>query len=181
MTNAINYVKNRIKEYDMSNFSYEPLLTLEENRGDFLMSRISHFVGDYVEARIPEYDPDPEAKHLGVGHKVDWENSKVVAEQKKNPQTDNHSSRKQNLIKLKECAVEKNKIPIYAYWEDRPKKDYIKDDVRHLHGVAIFQFLGIEHEWKNFLSDVNDVKMIIRDELKKKFNDYYESTIISTL
>lgn len=165
----------------MINFVYEPLLTLEENRGDFLRSRINHFVGDYVEARIPEYDLDPNARHLGVGHKVDWENSKIVVEQKKNPKTDNDSSKKQNILKLKECAKEKNKIPIYAYWEDRPKRDYIKDDVRHLHGIAIFKYLGIEDQWDIFLSDVNNVKLIIRDELKKKFNDYYESTIIPTI
>lgn len=181
MSKSLDYVKSRIKDYDMTQFVYEPLLTLEENRGSFLRSRIDHFVGDYVEARIPEYDPDPEAKHLGVGHKVDWENSKIVVEQKKNTKTDNDSSKKQNMRKLMECAEDKNKTPIYAYWEDRPKKHYMKDGVLHLHGIAIFRFLGIESEWSNFLSDVNDVKMTIRDELRKKFDDHYKSITVSSI
>jgi hypothetical protein len=178
---AIESLRIRLKNYDVSQFEYDPLLDLNENRGVFLGSRISQLIGDYIEEVIPEWDPDPQAKHLGVGWKTDWENSTIVVEQKKNPQTDNSSSKKSNNIKLKESALEKNKIPIYAYWEDRKKNDYMKDGIRHLHGVAIFKYLGVEDKWEDFLSHVNDVKIIIRDDLKKKFNEYYESTVISTL
>ncbi len=172
---ALDYVISRINEYDMSKFKYNTFLTLDENRGAFLWSRIAQFIGDYVEAAIPEWDPDPEALHLGVGKRVDWENSKIVVEQKRNPKGDNSASRKSNLIKLKESAVEKNKIPIYAYWEDREKNDYIKDGVLHLHGKAIFKYLGVEDDWTDFLSHVDDVKMTIKQGLTKKFNEHYES------
>jgi len=178
---ALDNLKTRLQNYDVSQFDYDSLLDLSENRGVFLGSRIAQLIGDYIEEVIPEWDPDPEAKHLGVGFKTDWENSKIVVEQKKNPATDNASSRKSNLIKLKESALEKGKIPIYAYWEDRKKNDYVKDGVRHLHGKAIFKYLGIENEWENFLSHVNDVKIIIRDELKKKFDEYYESSVIPSV
>lgn len=178
---ALNNLKIRLKNYDVSQFDYDFLLDLSENRGVFLGSRIAQLIGDYIEEVIPEWDPDPEAKHLGVGCKTDWENSKIVVEQKKNPATDNSSSKKANNTKLKESALEKNKIPIYAYWEDRKKNDYMKDGIRHLHGIAIFKYLGIEDKWEYFLSHVNDVKIIIRDELKIKFNEYYESFIIPTV
>ena len=64
---------------------YINYLSIDENRGAFLWSRTSQFIGDYVESAIPEWDPDPNSKHLGVGCKTDWENTKIVVEQKKNP------------------------------------------------------------------------------------------------
>jgi hypothetical protein len=176
---ALDNLKTRLKEYDMSQYVYDHLLDPSENRGLFLASRIAQMIGEYIEEVIPEWDPDPEAKHLGVGCKTDWENSSIVVEQKKNPATDNSSSKKANNIKLKESAAEKNKIPIYAYWEDRKKNDYIKDGIRHLHGIAIFKYLGVEDKWEDFLSHVNDVKILIRDELKNKYNEYYKSSFIS--
>ena len=173
---ALESLKTRLKQYDISQYDYDPLLDPVENRGVFLRSRIDHFIGDYIEEVIPEWDCDPEAKHLGVGKKTDWENSKIVVEQKKNPKTDNYSSRKSNLLKLKESAKEKKKTPVYAYWEDRKKNDYVKDGIRHLHGKAIFTYLGVEDRWEDFLSNVNDVKILIKEELTKKFNEYYKST-----
>ena len=173
---ALSYVTFQIREYDMSKFDYHDHLTLDENRGAFLWSRTAQFMGYYIEAAIPEWDPDPISKHLGVGCKTDWENSTIVVEQKRNTATDNYSSRKANIKKLLESAEERGKIPIYAYWEDRKKNDYIKDGVRHLHGVAIFKYLGIEDQWGDFLSHTEDVKLIIKEELSKKFNEYYESS-----
>ena len=178
---AIESLRTRLKGYDINQYDYDPLLDHVENRGVFLSIRINHFIGEYVEEVIPEWDPDPQAQHLGAGKKIDWENSKIAVEQKKNPQTDNASSRKSNLIKLKESALEKGKIPIYAYWEDRKKNDYVKDDVRHLHGKAIFKYLGVENEWENFLSHLEDVKMIIKQELVEKFNEHYKSSIDPTI
>ena len=173
---ALENMKNRLRNYDMIQFMYDEFLTLDENRGVFLSSRINQLLGDYVEEVIPEWDPDPMSKHLGVGFKTDWENSTIVVEQKKNTATDNSSSRKANIKKLLESADEKNKIPIYAYWEDRKKNDYIKDGVRHLHGVAIFKYLGVEDQWEDFLSHIKDVKLIIKEELSNKFNGHYESS-----
>jgi len=178
---AIESLRIRLKDYDISQYDYDHLLDHSENRGVFLSSRINHFIGDYIEEVIPEWDPDSQARHLGVGKKTDWENSKIVVEQKKNPKTDNYSSRKSNLLKLKESALERGKIPIYAYWEDRKKNDYVKDDVRHLHGKAIFNYLGVGEKWEHFLSHVEDVKVIIKQELVKKFNEHYKSSIDSTI
>jgi hypothetical protein len=178
---ALDNLKTRLKDYDMSQYVYDPLLDPFENRGLFLASRIAQMIGEYIEEVIPEWDPDPEAKHLGKGCKTDWENSKIVVEQKKNPATDNSSSKKANNVKLKESAAEKNKTPIYAYWEDRKKNDYMKDGIRHLHGIAIFKYLGVEDKWGDFISHVNDVKIIIRDELKNKYNEHYESFVVPTV
>ena len=174
---ALDYVKSRIREYDIKNYDYINYFSIDENRGAFLWSRIAQFIGDYVESAIPEWDPDPNSKHLGVGCKTDWENTKIVVEQKKNPKANNGSSKKADLIKLKESAEEKGKIPIYAYWEDRRKNDYMKDGIRHLHGIAIFRFLGIEDQWEDFLSHINDVTLTIKEELTKKFDEYYKSPI----
>lgn len=171
---ALKSLKKRLKKFIVS-YEYDPMFTYEENRGVCLTRLIDQAMGNYVEQAIPEWDTDSKAKHLGVGLKVDWENSKIVVEQKKNPSTDNASSRTANLIKLKECAEEKKKIPIYAYWQDRKKNDYMKDGVRHLHGKAIFKYLGIEDKWEDFLSHVNGVKMMVKKELSKKFDEKYQS------
>jgi len=177
---ALESLQIRLNEFEVK-YEYNPLFSYEENRGACLTRLIDQAMGNYVEEAIPEWDPDSEAKHLGVGLKVDWENSKIVVEQKKNPQTDNASSRKANLVKLKESAEEKGKIPIYAYWEDRRKNDYMKDGVRHLHGIAIFRFLGIEHKWEDFLSHVNNVKMIVKEDLSNKFDEKFQSFNKSTV
>jgi len=171
---ALESLQTRIENFKVT-YEYNPMFTYQENRGAFLTRLIDQAMGNYVEESIPEWDTDPKAKHLGVGFKIDWENSKVVVEQKKNPQTDNGSSRKSNLLKLKESAEEKGKTPIYAYWEDRPKNDYMKDGVRHLHGKSIFKYLGVEDKWEDFLSHVNDVKMIIKEELSNKFDEKFQS------
>jgi len=178
---ALESLKTRLEQYDISQYEYDPLLDTVENRGVFLRSRINHFIGDYIEEVIPEWDPDPQARHLGVGKKTDWENSTIVVEQKKNPQTDNGSSRKANIKKLLESAKERGKTPIYAYWEDRKKNDYMKDGIRHLHGIAIFKYLNVEDKWQDFLSHVNDVKLIIKEDLTIKFNEHYESSNIPTV
>ena len=68
---ALESLKTRLKQYDMSQYDYDFLLDKPENRGVFLRSRINHFIGDYIEECIPEWDPDPQAKHLGVGKKTD--------------------------------------------------------------------------------------------------------------
>lgn len=178
---SIQTIIQRINNYDFDSkttFKYNDLLTFEENRGYFLSKVVDQFIGDYVESAIPEWNPDPESRHLGVGLKTDWEDSIRVAEQKKNPSTDNSSSRKSNLIKLKQSAQEKGKIPIYTYWEDRKKNDYMKDGVRHLHGKAIFRVLGIEDQWTDFLSDVESVKIVIVDKLRNKFNEHYQRSFV---
>ena len=171
---ALESLKNRLKEFEIS-YKYDPIFTYQENRGACLTRLMDQAMGNYVEEAIPEWDPDSEAKHLGVGLKVDWENSKIVVEQKKNPQTDNASSRKANLVKLKESAKEKKKTAIYAYWQDRKKNDYVKDGVRYLHGKAIFKYLGVEDKWEDFLSHVNNVKMIVKEDLSNKFDEKFQS------
>ena len=171
---ALESLQTRLKKFIVS-YEYDPMFTYEENRGVCLTRLIDQAMGNYVEQAIPEWDTDSEAKHLGVGLKVDWENSKIVVEQKKNPQTDNASSRKANLVKLKESAKEKKKTPIYAYWQDRKKNDYVKDGVRHLHGKAIFKYLGIGDKWEDFLSHVNNVRMIVKEDLTNKFDEKFQS------
>ena len=177
---ALESLKNRLKEFEIK-YEYNSLFSYEENRGACLTRLIDQAMGNYVEEAIPEWDPDPKAKHLGVGFKIDWENSKVVAEQKKNPKTDNGSSRKSNLLKLKEVAEETGKTPIYAYWEDRPKNDYMKDGVRHLHGIAIFKFFGIKNQWEDFLSHANDVRIMVKEDLANKFDEKFQSFNKSTI
>jgi len=51
----------------------------------------------------------------------------------------------------------------------------MKDGVRHLHGKSIFKYLGVEDKWEDFLSHVNDVKMIIKEELSNKFDEKFQS------
>ena len=62
---ALKSLKTRLEQYDMSQYDYDPLLDLVENRGVFLRSRINHFIGDYIEEVNPEWDCDPNAKHRG--------------------------------------------------------------------------------------------------------------------
>lgn len=175
MNSFIKIVK-RIEEYDIktNSFQYNDLLSHEENRGYFLARILQQFVGDFVEMRIPEYDTDKYSEHLGVGKKIDWKNSLYCAEQKVDPSTDNSSSRKANLEKLKKYAEEHNLIPIYAYTKPRTKKnDYYKDGVRHVHGKSIFTLLNIEDKWDSFLEDIENVKVIISKKLRERFDEYY--------
>lgn len=177
---ALESLLTRLEKFKVT-YEYNPMFTYQENRGACLTRLIDQAMGNYVEEAIPEWDPDPEAKHLGVGLKVDWENSKIIVEQKKEPKTDNASSRKANLVKLKESAKEKNKTPIYAYWRDRKKNNYMKDGVLHLHGKAIFEYLGVEDKWKDFLSHINDVKIIVKEDLANKFDEKFQSFNKSTV
>ena len=80
---ALSYVTFQIREYDMSKFDYHDHLTLDENREVLFCGVEQHSSGYYIEAAIPEWDPDPISKHLGVGCKTDWENSTIVVEQKR--------------------------------------------------------------------------------------------------
>ena len=141
----------------------------------FVLDRIDQEIGFFVEQRISEYDPDPGAEHLPVGGRVDWVNGKICVEQKKNPSTDNGSSKKQNMHKLCDYDEETGLQPIYAYWQPRKKNDYMKDGVRHLHGEAIFNFLGCGDQWVAFMEEVNSVKMIIKETMASKFDEQYQS------
>lgn len=179
--NSFDKIIKRIEEYDIktNSFQYNNLLTHEENRGYFLARILQQFIGDFVEMRIPEYDIDVNAKHLGVGKKVDYENSTFCFEHKESPSTDNSSSRKANLEKLKQYADEHNLVPIYAYTESRAKKnDYVKDGVRHVHGKAIFTLLNIDDKWDSFLDDIETVKIIIVKKLKERFDEHYKNSFV---
>ena len=78
---ALSYVTFQIREYDMSKFDYHDHLTLDENRGAFLQSRTSQIMGYYTAAAIPERDPDPISKHLGVASKTNCEISTIAVQQ----------------------------------------------------------------------------------------------------
>ena len=133
---AITELRARIADYDMDQYKWNDILSLEENRGVFLNNIINQFLGTFIEMRISEYDPTSGSQHLPVGGRVDWINDRICVEQKRNPATDNASSKKANIKKLVEYAEEHNLIPVYAYSEDRPKNNYMKDGVLHLHGVC---------------------------------------------
>ena len=105
---------------------------------------------------------------------MDWLNSIICVEQKRNPATDNASSKKANLKKLVEYAEEHQLIPVYAYSEDRKKNHYMKDGVLHLHGKAIFDYLGIGEQWEEFNNEVEAVKIMIRDMLAPRFNEHFQ-------
>jgi hypothetical protein len=155
-------------------FTYDILLTYDENRGHYLRN-YHQAVGHLVEKLISEFDPDPESKHLGTGGKVDYINSTYCFEQKINPSTDNSSSRKTNLKKGKQYAEEHNLEFVYAYLEDRPKNMYIKDDVLHVHGAAIFELLGIPDKWDSFLNKLENEKRSIIDRLRNEFEERFGS------
>ena len=171
MMNAFDHVIERVKAYDVSQHKKVDYLSHEENRGVFVYNTFNQFLGTYIEMRISEYDPTPGARQLPVGNKVDWVNENICVEQKRNPSTDNGSSRKANLAKLITYAEQNNLTPIYAYSEDRKKNDYMKDGVRHLHGSAIFKYLGIEHLWSNFTDDIERVKITIVQMLIEKYDE----------
>lgn len=179
--NSFDKTIKRIENYDIesNSFQYNDLLSHEENRGYFLARILQQFIGDYVEMRIPEYDPDENSEHLGVGKKVDYKNSIYCFEHKESPSTDNSSSRKANLQKLKEYADDHNLIPVYAYTESRSKKnDYMKDGIRHVHGKSIFTLLNIEDKWDYFVNDIENIKVIIVNKLREKFDEYYKNFIV---
>lgn len=173
MSKAFSELYARIDDYDMSQYTWVDYLSHEQNLGIFLFNTINQFLGTFIEMRINEYDPTPGAQHLPVGGRVDWINSKICVEQKRNPKTDNASSKKQNLRKLIEYANEHNLIPVYAYSEDRKKNNYMKDGVLHLHGRAIFEYLKVGHLWDDFNAEIASVKITIRDRLSARFNDQF--------
>lgn len=179
---ALESLKTRLKEFKVK-YEYDPLFSYEENRGAFVISRVDQMVGNYVEEVKPEWDPDPESKFRGAGQKIDWENSKIVVEQKKSPKADNSSSKKGNCKKLLDVAEETGKIPIYAYWQDRKKNDHMGKNeydkgIRYLHGSALFEYLGIENyeeQYKLFLNDISNITSMIKEELTKKFDEKFQS------
>jgi hypothetical protein len=180
---ALESLTIRLKEFKVK-YEYDFIFSFEENRGAFLNRLVSQMVGNYVEEVMCEWDPDPESKFLGAGLKTDWENSTCVVEQKKTPQTNNGSSKKADIDKLKKDAERKSKTPIFAYWQDRRKNDYVKDGVRYLHGIAIFKYLGIknyEEQYKLFLDDVYTITIMIKEDLTNKFNEKFQSYNIPTV
>jgi hypothetical protein len=185
---ALESLKTRLKEFEVK-YEYDYLFSYEENRGAFVISRVDQMVGNYVEEVMSEWDPDPESKFRGVGEKIDWENSKSVAEQKKSPKADNSSSKKGNCKKLLEVAEEKGKTPIYAYWQDRKKNDHMGENeydkgVRYLHGSAVFEYLGIENyeeQYKLFLNNISNIKSMIKEDLTNKFDEKFQSFNKSTV
>lgn len=177
MSKAISELQSRISDYDMSQYKWNDLLNHDENRGVFLNNLINQFLGTFIEMRISEYDPTPGSRHLPVGGCVDWVNERICVEQKRNPSTDNASSKKANVRKLVEYAEEYNLIPVYAYSEDRPKNNYMKDGVLHLHGVAIFEYLGIKDKWNDLNNEIECVKMTIKSLLCKQFDDHFRLSV----
>ena len=155
-------------------FRYDTLLSYDENRGHYLRN-YHQAVGHLVEKLISKYDPDPEAKHLGTGNKVDYVNSTYCFEQKINPATDNSSSRKANLVKGKEYAESHGLEFVYAYLEDREKNMYVKDGVLHVHGAAIFELLGIADKWSTFLAELENEKRAIVNRLRQEFDERFGS------
>lgn len=177
MSKALNELQFRISAYDMNQYKWNAILTLDENRGVFLNNIVNQFLGTFIEMRISEYDPTSGALHLPVGGRVDWINDNICVEQKRNPATDNASSKKANIKKLVEYAEEHNLVPVYAYSEDRRKNNYMKDGVLHLHGVAIFEYLGIGDRWCDFNSEVESVKITIKNLLVDRFNAHFQHVV----
>ena len=112
---ALESLQTRLKNFKV-NYTYDPLFSYEENRGSFVIQRLNMQVGYYAEEVMPEWDPDPESKHLGAGKKTDWENSTCVFELKRNPKANNGSSKKGDVPKLAKDAdlkgFRKGKVPI---------------------------------------------------------------------
>lgn len=180
---ALESLETRLNEFKVK-YEYDSLFSYEENRGAFLNRLVHQMVGNYVEEVMCEWDPDPESKFLGVGLKTDWENSKCVVEQKKNPQANNGSSKKSDIVKLKEDAKIKGKTPVFAYWQDRSKNNYMKDGVLYLHGAAVFEYLGIEdykEKYDLFLDDIRNITIIIKENLTNKFDEKFQSFNIPTV
>ncbi len=180
---ALESLQTRLEKFKV-NYVYNPLFSYEENRGAFLTRLISQMIGNYAEQVMPEYDLDPESKFLGAGKKTDWENSKFVFELKKNPPANNGSSKKSDVPKLINDAKEKGKTPIYAYWEDRPKNDWVgktegfDKGLRYVHGSALFKLLGYKNykeQYNLYLDNINNIFLMIKEDLTNKFDEKFQS------
>jgi hypothetical protein len=159
-------------------FTYDTLLTYEENRGFYLNRAYRMKVGAWFESMLGQYDPDPKAEHLGTGGVVDYRNSTYCFEQKISPATDNHSSRKQNLIKGKQYAQDNDLEFVYAYLEDKPKNMYVKDGVLHVHGSALFELLGVPEKYSRFKHDLQQKTEQLIQQLRNEFDQrfgFYQS------
>ena len=173
---SLQCLRDKLAAYDCSNYKWRDYLSFEENRGVFLADRVEQELGFYTEMRITEYNPDGGAEHLPVGGRVDWVDTFHCAEQKQNPASDNGSSKKQNIRKLKEYAEENDLIPLYCYTQDRPKNNYVKDGVLHLHGSAIFEYFGCPEHWADFTEDLKEVTILIRKLMVEKFDAHYANS-----
>jgi hypothetical protein len=155
-------------------FKYEPHLSYEENRGQFLRN-YRQYIGTLFEQLISKYDPDTNSKWLGTGGIVDGKNTKFCWECKLSPSTDNHASHKANIQKGKQFAAEHDLEFVYFYLEDRRKNQVIKDGVLHLHGSAIFEFLECVETWPTFLEEINAATPVIINELRDQFDREFKS------
>ena len=170
---SLQALRAKLAAYDCSNYKWRDYLSYEENRGVFLADRVEQELGFYTEMRLVEYNPNPGAEHLPVGGRVDWIDQMHCTEQKQNPSSDNGSSKKQNIRKVKEYAEEHDLIPLYCYVQDRPKNKYMKDGVLHLHGSAIFEYFGCPESYTDFTADVKEVTILIRKLMVEKFDSFY--------
>jgi len=176
---SLTDLRRRIGNYDIRKYRWRDYLTIEGNRGLFLGRLVEQYLGKYTEQRIAEYNPNPGARHLPKGKVVDWRDDENIAEQKQSPDTDNNSSRKENLRKLKSEARKSGLRPLYCYTQDRRKNRYRKQGVLHLHGIAIFEFLKIADKWENFLVDLNAAEALLVNELSQKFDNHFREMVLT--
>lgn len=149
-------------------YDYDDDLSFEENRGSCISRVNKQIIGDYAERLISELT---NCTHLGTGARVDFENNHYAFELKKNPRTDNSSSKKQNIRKGKAYAKENGKEFAYAYWQNRPNNKYIQDDVLHLHGRGLFDHLGVSDKYDEFLQQMDNASTFVINTLRDKFNE----------
>lgn len=92
-------------------------------------------------------------ENLGVGHYsgLDLKSSSFIMELKNSNLTDNASSRKHNVFKLKEFVrCNPGYIPIYGFINDNKNpdgRDEVKDGIRYLSGRRLLKFMfGDQYE-----------------------------------
>ena len=160
-----------VKKDNKSSILIESFLSFDENQGVYIYKKVRQKLGHFFVARFVEYvQPlDSSIVDLKVGKLVDISSDTAVGELKLQTNTDNSSSKKQNIRKLKEAA--QGKIKIYGYLFDEVSKQ--DDDIYFLGGTHLFSHFGISNLYTRFIEEINDIQRRLADAYREQFSQRY--------
>jgi len=161
-----------VKKGNKSQMVIQPELTFEENQGIYIHSKLRQKLGLFFQARFAEYAQsiDDSVTDLSVGKGVDLISNTDVCELKLQSNTDNDSSRKHNLKKLK-TASDGIKTQVYGYLFSEISK--VVDDVYYLGGIHLFSHFNIEHLYTQFMEEIADIRVELADAYREQFKQRY--------
>lgn len=165
---------NALKADNKSAIAIDQCLTFEENQGVYIIKKIQQKLGHFFIARFVEYVKhiDDTVVDLQVGKGVDLSSSTAVGEFKLHRKTDNYSSKKTNIAKLRK-ASEGCKQMIYAYLFDNVNTT--KEGILFIGGTYLFSHFKIDHLYDQFMEEIIQIRKDLADAYREQFRRRYSA------